>query len=101
MCTPSAIHLAEEHQLLGSLQISGKPKGSAVDIVIFQVTKIDQVNRKHHIISTLCIDMNRAFENIYKQRLLHILWRMRQHSNVIRWVNTFLSERLASLLIPI
>jgi hypothetical protein len=64
---------------------------------MFLATKIDQANKKHLITSTLCIDMKGAFDKVYKPRLLHTMRKMKLHPNVIRWVDSFLSEQLASL----
>jgi hypothetical protein len=91
-------HLAEKHHLLDSLQIGGRPKGSAGDVAMFLATKIDQANKKHLITSTLCIDVKGAFDNVYKPRLLHTMRKMKLHPSVIRWVDSFLSEWLASLV---
>jgi uncharacterized protein YbgA (DUF1722 family) len=62
----------------------------------FLVTKMDQANKKQLITSTLCMDLKGAFDNLYKPRLLHTMRKMKLHPNVIGWVNTFLSEQLAS-----
>jgi hypothetical protein len=63
-------HLAENHHLLDSLQIGGRPRRSGVDAAMFLATKIDQANKKHLITSTFGIDVKVAFDNVYKPRLL-------------------------------
>jgi hypothetical protein len=90
-------HLAEKHHFLDGLQIGGRPKRSAVDAAMLLATKIDKANKKHLITSTLCIDVKGAFDNVYKPRLLHTMRKMKLHPSVTRWVEIFLSERLASL----
>jgi hypothetical protein len=46
---------------------------------------------------TLCIDVKGAFDNVYNPRLLHTMRKMKLHPSLIRWEDSFLSERLASL----
>jgi retron-type reverse transcriptase len=64
---------------------------------MFLATKVDQANKKHLITSMLCRDVKGAFDNVYKPRLFHTMRKMKLHPNVIRWVDSFLCERLASL----
>jgi hypothetical protein len=90
-------HMAEKHQLLHHLQIGGRPKRSAVDAVMLLTSIIDQGKREGKITSTLCIDVKGAFDNVYKQRLLQTLKQMQLNPAIIRWVNSFLTDRLASL----
>jgi hypothetical protein len=59
---------------------------------MFLATKIDQASKKHLITSPLCKDVKGALDNVYKQRLLHTMRKMKPHPNVIRWVDSFLSE---------
>jgi hypothetical protein len=58
---------------------------------------IDQGKREDKITSTLCIDVKGAFDNVYRQRLLQTLKQMRLNPAITRWVNSFLTDRLASL----
>jgi hypothetical protein len=64
---------------------------------MFLATKIDQANQRDLITSTLRIDVKGAFDNVYKPRLLHTMRNKKLYPSVIRWVDSFLSERLASL----
>src|SRR3978361_1722531 len=58
---------------------------------------IDQGKRDGKITFTLCIDVKGAFDNVFKQRILQTLTQMRLNPAIIRWVNSFLTDRLANL----
>ena len=90
-------HMAERYHLLDRLQIGGRPKRSAVDAAMYLATLIDEGNRKGKTTSTLCIDVKGAFDNVFKERLLHTMRTMKLDQKTTRWVETFLSERMASL----
>ena len=64
-------HMAERYHLLDRLQIGGRPKRLAVDAAMYLATLIDEGNRKGKTTSTLCIDVKGAFDNMFKERLLH------------------------------
>jgi ribonuclease HI len=89
--------MAEKHHLLHHLQIGGRPKRSAVDAVMLLTSMVDQGKREGKITSTLCIDVKGAFDNVFRQRLLQTLKEMRLNPAIIRWVDSFLTDRLASL----
>src|SRR3981081_3028680 len=57
----------------------------------------DQGKSEGKITSTLCIDVKGAFDNVYSKRLLQTLKQMRLNPAIIRWVDSFLTDRLASL----
>ena len=90
-------HMAEKYNLLDRLQIGGRPKRSAVDAAMNLATLIDEGNKKGKTLSTLCIDVKGAFDNVFKERLLHTMKTMKLDQKTTRWVETFLSERIASL----
>ena len=89
--------MAEKHHLLHKLQIGGRPKRSAVDAAMYLTTIIDEANKRHQTTSTLCIDVKGAFDNVYKERLLQTMRKMKLDQKTVRWVESFLSERRASL----
>ena len=66
-------HMAEKYNLLDPLQIGGRPKRSAVDAAMYLATLIDEGNKKGKTLSTLCIDVKGAFDNVFKERLLHTM----------------------------
>ena len=90
-------HMAEKYNLLDRLQIGGRPKRSAVDAAMYLPTLIDEGNKKGKTLSTLYIDVKGAFDNVFKERLLHTMKSMKLDQKTTRWVETFLSERMASL----
>ena len=90
-------HMAEKYNLQDHLQIGGRPRRSAVDAAMYLATLIDEGNKKGITLSTLCIDVEGAFDNVFKERLLHTMKSMKLDQKTTRWVETFLSERMASL----
>ena len=90
-------HLAEKYNLLYRLQIGGRPKRSAVDAAMYLANLFDEGNKKGKTLSTLCIDVKGAFDNVFKERLLHTMKSMKLDQKTTRWGETFLSERMASL----
>ena len=58
---------------------------------------IDEGNKKGKTLSTLYIDVKGAFDNVFKQRLLQTMKSMKLDQKTTRWVETFLSERMACL----
>src|SRR6266849_6146566 len=90
-------HMAEKHHLLHHLLIGRRPKRSAVDTVMLLTSIVDQGKKEGKTTSTLCIDVKRAFDNVFRQCLLQTLKQMHLNPAIIRWVNSFLPDRLASL----
>src|ERR1700710_409935 len=90
-------HMAEKYRLLHQLQIGGRPKRSPIDAVMLLTSIIDQGKREGKITSTLCIDVKGAFDNVFSKRLLQTLTHMRLNPAIIRWVDSFVTDRLASL----
>ena len=89
--------MAEKHHLLHKLQIGGHPKRSAVNTAMYLTTIIEEANKRHQTISTLCIDVKGAFDNVYKECLLQTMRKMKLDQKTVRWVESFLSERMTSL----
>jgi hypothetical protein len=58
---------------------------------------VDKGKREGKNTSTLCIDIKGAFDNVYRKRLLQTLKQIRLNLAVIRWTDSFLTDRLASL----
>jgi hypothetical protein len=89
--------MAEKYHLLDHLQIGGRLKRSAVDAVMLLTTMFDQGKREGKITWTLCIDIKGAIDYLFRQRLLQTLKQMRLNPAIIRWTDSFLTDRLASL----
>src|SRR5947209_2919849 len=64
---------------------------------MFLTTKIDEANKRNMISSTLCIDVKGAFDNVFKKCLLQTMKKMRLDHKTTRWVESFLTDRMASL----
>src|SRR5437588_11879802 len=90
-------YMAEKHHHLHRLQIGGRPKRSGVDAAMYLTTIIDEANKRYPTTSTLCIDVKGAFDNLYKERLLQTMRKMKLDQKMVRWVESFLGECRASL----
>src|SRR5438132_1047362 len=64
---------------------------------MYLTTVIDKENKRCQITSTLCIDVKGAFDNVHKERLLQTRRKMKLDQKTVRWVESFMSERGASL----
>src|SRR5436853_5292611 len=64
---------------------------------MFLTTKIDEANKRNMISSTLCIEVKGAFNNVFKKRLLQTMKKMKLDQKTIRWVESFLTDHMASL----
>ena|SRR5437660_1568856 len=89
--------MAEKYHLLHRLQIGGRPKRSAVDAAMYLTSIIEEANKGRQITSTLCIDIKGAFDNVHKEHLLQTMRKMKLDQKTVRWVESFLSDRRASL----
>src|SRR5437660_10350132 len=89
--------MAEKYRLLHRLQIGECPKRSAVDAAMYLTTIIDEANKRQQTTSTLCNDVKGAFDNVHKERLLQTMRKMKLNQKTVRWVESFLSDRRASL----
>src|SRR5205085_1924059 len=82
-------YMAEKYHLLHKLQIGGNPKRLEVDAVMYLMTVIEEANKGHQTTSTLCIDVEGAFDNVHKECLLQTMRKMKLDQNTVRWVESF------------
>ena len=64
-------HLAEKHQLLPPTQFSGMPGRCTTDVIHLVVPKIKEAWRRKKVVSILFLNIQAAFPNTVKERLLH------------------------------
>ena len=90
-------NLAEENALLPDSQYGARPKRST-ETALFQLTeKIKAIQQQGLIPSLLALDVQKAFDNVSRPRLLHDLKKSRVPTKITTWINSFLSERSTSV----
>jgi hypothetical protein len=90
-------YLAETFQLLDSEQMGGRPGRSVMDAVLALVHDIQSGNKAGKVVSVLFLDVKGAFDHVNREQLLEILMRKGFPSEVLRWVDSFLTDRLIAL----
>lgn len=68
-----------------------------MNAVLYVTTLVDQAKQEGQVLSTLCMDVKGAIDNVHRLRLLRTLKDMRFPEAVIRWTNSLLTDRKASL----
>ena len=63
---------------------------------MYLATLIDEGNKNRQTLSTLCNYVKGAFNNVFKERLLHTMKLIKLDQKTTGWVETSLSERMAS-----
>ena len=91
--------LAETYNLLPDSQYGARP-GRSTETALFQITeKIRAIQSFGLIPSLLALDVQKAFDNVSHERLLHDLRKRRIPIKIINWTKSFLSERFTSIRI--
>jgi ribonuclease HI len=90
-------YLAETTDLLHHEQMGGRRYRAAIDAVLCLLHDITNANNRKKILSTLFFDVKGAFDHVSKSRLLDTMQRLHLHPAVIRWTDTFLSDRQIGL----
>jgi hypothetical protein len=90
-------YLAETTDLLDNEQMGGRRYRAAIDAVLCLLHDINKANNNKKILSILFFDVKGAFDHVSKTRLLDTMRRLHLHPAVIRWTDTFLSDRQIGL----
>ena len=91
--------LVEEHGLLLNAQmggLKGRSTETALDLLTTQIHTIWDSGK--HIASLLSLDISGAFDTVNSTRLLHVLRSKGLPAWLVRWVQSFLSDRTTTLL---
>jgi len=90
-------YLAESSNLLHNEQMGGRRYRAAIDAVLCLLHDITQANNQNKILSILFFDVKGAFDHVSKTRLLDTMRRLYLHPSVIKWTDSFLSDRQIGL----
>ena len=90
-------YLAETSDLLHNEQMGGRRYRAAINAVLRLLHNITQANNNKKILSILFFDVKGAFDHISKTRLLNTMQHLHLRPAVIRWTDSFLSNRQIGL----
>ena len=85
--------IAETKPLLHDSQLGGRKKKSAIDTVLLLTNEIEENRRKKKKTSVIFLDVRGAYDYVAKNRLLRIMIQLRLPHSLIRWVQSFMSNR--------
>ena len=90
-------YLAETSDLLHNVQMGGRRYRAVIDAVLCLLHNITQANNNKKILSILFFDVKGAFDHVSKTRLLDIMQHLHLQPAVLRWDDSFLSNRQIGL----
>src|SRR5579859_383311 len=90
-------YLAETHQLLPSQHYGGRPGRTGEDAMVLLEEKITHAWKEEDVYSVVFMDVAGAFNNVHRKRLLYDLRKRRIPEFIVRWVESFLSDRTMHL----
>lgn len=90
-------YIAEKYNVLHQWRIRGKGNRSAVDAVIYLKSRVDQAKCNGIVLSTLCMDIKWAFDNVHHRHLLRTLTEMGFPKKSITRIDTSLTDRKPGL----
>ena len=85
--------LAEQHKLLPNCHFGGRPGRHTTDSMHLLTYRIKQAWRNERVASILFLDIEGAFPNTVKDRLLHNMRKRRVPEELVRTVGTVLTDR--------
>jgi len=93
--------LAEVHKLLPDTQYGARP-GRSTEAALYNITEqIHTIWNKDSslVASVLSLDVSKAFDRVSHHRLLHNLRKRRCPEILVRWIQSFLSDRRTTIRI--
>lgn len=85
--------IAEKGPLLHESQIGGRKKKSAIDAALLLTSEIETNRKMKKKTSVVFLDVKGAFDHVAKNRLLRTMIKLRLPHSLIRWTESFFSER--------
>ena len=89
----------EERQLLHNGQMGSRVRRSATDAVAILIQEVQETWNKGEIAATLLMDVKGAFDHVSKPHLLNRMKELQLDPCLIRWTESFLSDRRVSMVI--
>ena len=91
-------YIAETSDLLHNEQMGGRRYRATIDTVLCLLHDITQANNNKKILSILFFVVKGAFDHVSKTRLLDTMQHLHLHPTVIKWTDSFLSNRQIGLV---
>ena len=90
-------YLADTYHLLPSRHTGGRKLASTDHAIHLLLQRIHKAWAEGNVASLLLLDVSGAFDNVSRQRLLHNLRKRRVNPTLVRWIDSFLSDRSSTL----
>ena len=90
-------YLADVHHLLPSRHTGGRRLMSTDHAMHLLLQRIHEAWADVKVASLLLLDVSGAFDNVSRPRLLHNLRKRRVNQTLVRWIDSFLSNRFTTL----
>ena len=84
-------------RLLHNTQLGGRKQRSAIDTVLLLLNEVQQQKEKGRKTTTAFLDIKGAFDHVNKVKLLEVLQGLGLPTNLVSWVNSFLTGRKIQL----
>ena len=92
-------YLVETHTLLPSNHFSGRKKRSTEQALIILIERIHDAWRSKKVLTATLFDIKGAFNGVDNTSLLHSLRKRQIPEVIVRWIESFLSNRKAQILV--
>jgi hypothetical protein len=90
-------YLADVYHLLPSRHTGGRKLTSTDHAMHLLLQRIHEAWADGKVASLLLLDVSGAFDNVSRPRLLHNLGKRRVNQTLVRWIDSFLSNRSTTL----
>jgi len=90
-------YLADAHHLLPSRHTGGRKLASTDHAIHLLLQRIHEAWADGKVASLLLLDVSGAFDNVSRPRLIHNLRKRRVNQTLVRWIDSFLSNRSTTL----
>jgi ribonuclease HI/exonuclease III len=94
------MYLADQYQLLPDTHLGGRKMASTEHAIHQLLTRIHQAWDQKYVASLLLLDVSGAFDNVSHPRLLHNLRKRKIDLTTVRWIASFLSNRVTTVVLP-
>jgi hypothetical protein len=90
-------HLVGAHHLVSEHQLGSRPGSSTVDGIMSYLHNVDAARNHDLVMSVLTFDISGFYNNVSHNRLLQEMQRLKLPLPLIRWTQSFCSERQAAI----
>lgn len=84
-------------KLFSNLHFGAVPGRSAVDAAVTLTHDVEKAMEEKNVVSALAFDIKGVFDNVSRNRLIKRLWDQKISLSLIRWTNSFLTQRTAAI----